>query len=83
MVDYIIVYKSERDGCLPARELEVLLGLVLAEGRDAREEGAALDARLGQDEQEGAAQRQVAEQELQVPKDAVRDRLQGRNATNQ
>ena len=60
---------------LPARELQVLLGLVLAEGRHSGEEGAALDARLGEDEQEGAAEGQVSEQELEVPQDAVGDRL--------
>ena len=60
---------------LPARELQVLLGLVLAEGRHSGEEGAALDAGLGQDEQEGAAEGQVSEQELEVPQDAVGDRL--------
>ena len=36
---------------LPARELQVFLGLVLAEGRHSGEEGAALDARLGQHQQ--------------------------------
>ena len=61
---------------LPARELQVLLRLVLAEGRHSGEQGASLDAGLCQDEQEGAAEGQVPEQELQVPKDAVRDRLQ-------
>ena len=60
---------------LPARELQVLLGLVLAEGRDSGEEGAALDAGLGEDEQEGATEGQVSEQELEVPQDAVGDRL--------
>ena len=60
---------------LPARELQVLLWLVLTKGRYPGEQRAALDAGFGQDEQEGATQGQVSEQELQVPKDAVRDRL--------
>ena len=60
---------------LPARELQVLLGLVLAEGRHSGEEGAALDAGLGEDQQKGAAEGQVSEQELEVPQDAVGDRL--------
>ena len=59
-------------------ELEVLLGLVLAQGGHAGEQAPALHARLGQHQQQGPAQRQVAEQELHVPQDAVRDRLRRR-----
>ena len=69
-------HEDEED---PSGELEVLLGLVLAEGGDAGEEGAALDAGLGQHEEEGAAEREVAEQELQIPQDAIRDRLGAEN----
>ena len=65
-------HKDEQD---PSGELKVFLGLVLAEGRHSGEEGAALDARLGEDQQEGAAESQVSEQELEVPQDAVGDRL--------
>ena len=67
----------------PSGQLEVLLGLVLAQRGDAGEERATFDARLGQDEEEGADQGQVAEQKLQVPQDAVRDGLEKRrNITN-
>lgn len=55
----------------PPGELQVALGLVVPEGGDAGEERLSLLAALGQHEEEGPDEGQVAEEELKVPQNAV------------
>ncbi len=55
--------------------LQVHLGLVLSERWNAGKERLSLHPGLGQYEQQRANKGQVSEQELQVPQDAVRYRL--------
>ncbi len=73
-------HEDEQDA---AGELEVALGLVVAERGHAGEERLALLAALGQHQQQRAAQRQVAEEELHVPQDVVGNRLQQHDAEQQ
>ena len=51
----------------PAGELEVFFGLILSEGWDSGEQWSGLGLGFGEDEQQSAAEGQVAEQELHVP----------------
>lgn len=62
-----------------AGKLQEVLRLVLAEGRDAGEQAATLNARLGQHEQESADQREVAKQKVKIPENGVGDCLRKRN----
>lgn len=59
-----------------AGQLHHVLGLVLAERRHAGKQAAPLDARLREHEQQGTDQREIAQQELQVPQNGVGDGLQ-------
>ena len=59
----------------PSRELQVLLGLVLAQRWDSGEKCLALGAGLSQHQKEGSNKGKVPEQELHVPKDTVGYRL--------
>lgn len=59
-----------------AGQLQNVLRLVFAQRRHAGEQATALDARLGQHQQQRTDQRKVAQQKVEVPQDGVGDRLQ-------
>lgn len=58
------------------RQLHQVLGRVVTQGRYPREQGLALDPGLGQHQHQGAKKCEVAEEEVHVPEDAVRQRLE-------
>ena len=51
--------------------LQIHLGLVLSQAGNSSEQRLPLHATLGEDEEEGADEGEVTEQELEVPEDAV------------
>jgi len=70
-------HEDEQD---PPGQLHVLFWLVFAEVRYPREERFSFAAGLGEHQQEGPNQGKVSKQELNVPKNAVGNRLQNSNS---
>lgn len=61
-------HEDEQDS---SGELQVALGFVVTQSGDTGKQGFAFLTALGQDEEQGPDERQVAEEELKVPQDAV------------